>query len=88
MKKNLPFLLIVLLSNIPDLYSQEQLENTAHNVDLRENEQMVVNIDYQQMGVGGDNSWGLPVLGEYLIKPGNYSYGFTLHPVNMKHKDE
>ena len=88
MKKNLPFLLIVLLSNIPDLYSQEQLENTAHNVDLRENEQMVVNIDYQQMGFGGDNSWGLLVLDEYLIKPGNYNYGFTLHPVNMKHKDE
>ena len=88
MKKNLPILLIVLILVSSDLSSQELLENTAHNVDLRENEHMVVNIDYQQMGVGRDNSWGLPVLGEYLIKPGNYSYGFTLQPVNMKHKDE
>jgi hypothetical protein len=30
------------------------------------------------MGVGGDNTWGLPVLDEYLIKPGKYSYGFML----------
>jgi len=40
------------------------------------------NIDYRQMGVGGDNSWGLPVLDKYLIKPGNYSYSFILQSVS------
>jgi hypothetical protein len=30
------------------------------------------------MGVGGDNSWGLPVLEKYQIKPGSYHYNFTL----------
>ena len=59
-------------------YSQEVLENTTHDYKLLRGEQIVVNIDYGQMGVGGDNSWGLPVLDEYLIKPGEYSYGFSL----------
>jgi beta-galactosidase len=62
-------------------YSQEVLENTTHNVELIKAEHMVVNIDIKQMGVGGDNSWGLPVLDQYLIKPGKYSYGFTLQSV-------
>lgn len=62
-------------------YTQEDLENTAHNADLQAGRHMVVNMDGWQMGVGGDNSWGLPVLDNYLIKPGKYSYGFTLKPV-------
>jgi beta-galactosidase len=61
-------------------YSQEVLENTTHDFKLEKAEQIVVNIDYGQMGVGGDNSWGLPVLDEFLIKPGKYSYGFVLQP--------
>ena len=45
------------------------------------NNDLIVNIDYKQMGVGGDNSWGLPVLEKYLINPGKYSYNLSLRPV-------
>ena len=57
------------------------MENTTHDHKLLKSEQTKVNIYYGQKGVGGDNSWGLPVLDEYLIKPGKYSYGFSLQPV-------
>ncbi len=61
-------------------YTQEDLESATHDFKLTTGENLTVNIDYQQMGVGGDNSWGLPVMDKYLIKPGNYSYSFTLKP--------
>jgi beta-galactosidase len=44
-------------------------------------EHTFVNIDCAQMGVGGDNSWGLPVLEQYQLKPGKYNYGFILQSV-------
>lgn len=39
------------------------------------------NIDYKQMGVGGDNSWGAKPHAEYLLPYRNYEYSFTLRPV-------
>ena len=39
------------------------------------------NIDYGQMGVGGDNAWGAKTHAEYLLPYKNYSYAFTLRPV-------
>ena len=56
---------------------------TAHDFDLKLHDQLVVNIDHLQMGVGGDNAWGLPVMDKYQIKPGKYSFGFTLQPNNL-----
>jgi beta-galactosidase len=64
-------------------YTQDALEKTAHDFDLKLHDQLVVNIDHLQMGVGGDNSWGLPVMDKYQIKPGKYSFGFTLQPNNL-----
>ena len=40
-----------------------------------------VNIDFRQMGVGGDNSWGAQPLDKYKIPPQRYEYGFLLEPV-------
>jgi beta-galactosidase len=68
-------------------YSQEVLENSTHDINLRYDKQVLVNIDLMQMGVGGDNSWGLPVLDQYLIKPGHYSYSFMMQSVSEQHKD-
>ncbi len=59
-------------------YTQETLEKTAHDFELKDHTSTVVNIDCDQMGVGGDNSWGLPVLGNYQLKPGKYHYKFMI----------
>ena len=38
-------------------------------------------IDYKQMGVGGDDSWGARPLPKYQIVPGEYYYEFVMKPV-------
>jgi len=37
-------------------------------------------IDYKQMGVGGDNSWGARPHNKYTLYPGTYEYSFMLIP--------
>ena len=39
-----------------------------------------LNIDYDQMGIGGDDSWGAHTLQKYMLNETAYSYGFTLLP--------
>ncbi|WP_423794627.1 hypothetical protein [Maribacter arcticus] len=41
-----------------------------------------INIDHSQMGVGGDNSWGLLPHEEYQIKPENLSFQYMISPIN------
>jgi beta-galactosidase len=48
-------------------YTAFELENAKHHYELPNIHYTVVTIAGQQMGVGGDDSWGAPVHGEYLI---------------------
>ncbi|PHS04845.1 MAG: hypothetical protein COA88_13175, partial [Kordia sp.] len=52
-----------------------------HGADIKLGETIQWNIDYLQMGIGGDTSWGRLVHPEYTI-PANkkYSYSFTIKP--------
>ena len=51
---------------------------------------MELHIDYRQMGVAGDDSWGAMPHEPYLIKPSTtgYRYGFTLVPVSSSKEIE
>jgi beta-galactosidase len=60
-------------------YTQNELGSSRHDFELKEHKRTVVNIDCAQMGVGGDNSWGLPVLEKYQLKPGKYYYSFFIN---------
>ena len=51
-----------------------------HGADIQIGKSVQWNIDYLQMGVGGDTSWGRLVHDEYTIKPKNYQYSFTIKP--------
>ena len=59
-------------------YSQKSLEQATHDFKLVKEQLVTINIDCAHMGVGGDNSWGLPVNEPYLIKPGIYRYKFRI----------
>jgi beta-galactosidase len=59
-------------------YTQTVLSRAAHDFELVPSGFTTVNIDCSQMGVGGDNSWGLPVLPQYQLKPGKYKYSFEI----------
>ncbi len=40
----------------------------------------LLNLDWRQMGVGGDNSWGARPHEEYTLEPRPYTYRFRLRP--------
>ena len=52
-----------------------------HTTDIVKRDLVNLNIDYKQMGVGGDNSWGAMPHPEYRIKPANLSYGYIIKPI-------
>ena len=57
-----------------------ELEEARHVNELARGHIITVNIDYKQMGVGGDNSWGARPHPEYTLYPMTYSYSFRLRP--------
>ena len=59
------------------IYDGQTVVN-RHTNDVKERNLVSVNIDYKQMGVGGDNSWGDFTHPEYLLKDKVYNYSFRL----------
>ncbi len=53
-----------------------------HTTDVKPRDLTSVNIDYMQMGVGGDNSWGAWTHDEYRLTEGEYSYSFRIRGLN------
>ncbi|NOY97477.1 MAG: DUF4981 domain-containing protein [Chlorobi bacterium] len=53
-----------------------------HTTDVKPRNLTSVNIDYKQMGVGGDNSWGALIHPEYCLTDKEYSYSFSMLPVS------
>jgi beta-galactosidase len=64
-------------------YRLEDLEAAAHDEELPRRDRITVNLDHLQMGVGGDNSWGLEVHPPHRIAPGRtYEWSFRLEAVS------
>jgi len=61
-------------------YTMQDLERARRVHELRQRDTITVNLDYKQMGVGGDNSWGARTHPEYTLPAGDYSYSFRLRP--------
>ncbi|MFY0607061.1 MAG: DUF4981 domain-containing protein [Cyclobacteriaceae bacterium] len=55
-------------------------KSNRHTSDIVEKNHTNINIDYRQMGVGGDTSWGILPYQEYLIIPEPMKYTFTIMP--------
>jgi len=65
-------------------YKMESLEKYDHPYLIPYTKNTTINLDYQQMGVGGNDSWGAPPLDKYRLWPGKYSYSIRLKPVSGK----
>ncbi len=52
-----------------------------HTTDLVPRPLVNLNIDYRQMGLGGDTSWGVLPYQDYLIIPEPMKYTFTMTPL-------
>jgi len=49
---------------------------------------VTLNIDYKQMGVGGDDSWGALPHPEYTLPAGDYEYSFRINMFKSDLEDE
>ncbi|UCG59262.1 MAG: DUF4981 domain-containing protein [Phycisphaerales bacterium] len=61
-------------------FTMQDLEKATHANELPTRENITVNLDYKQMGVGGDDSWGARTHPNYTLPPRRYSYRFRLRP--------
>ncbi len=61
-----------------------RLVNT-HIDDVRPRDLVRVNIDYSQMGVGGDDSWGARTHLQYCLRDDSYLYSFRIVPLWRQH---
>jgi beta-galactosidase len=55
-------------------------KNQRHTYHLEQRDRVTVNLDYRQMGVGGDNSWGARPHEQYTLPVRGYSFSFRLRP--------
>ena len=60
-------------------YDGERVKS-RHTTDVVERDLTSLNIDYRQMGVGGDNAWGAKPHEEYRLEDSTYSYSFIIVP--------
>lgn len=71
-------------------FSQQAMEEAKHWFELKKEDEITLNVDLKQMGVGGNDSWtdiSAP-LEKYQIPAKNYSYSFHLIPMDGKAKVE
>ncbi len=59
-------------------FTMDELQKAAHTHELPLTGNVTINLDYRQMGVGGDNSWGAKTHPEYMLPSQPYSYRFRL----------
>ena len=52
-----------------------------HPSEIVHSDDITVNLDYRQMGVGGDDSWGAPIHKEFSLPAAEYDYKFRLEPI-------
>jgi beta-galactosidase len=84
--KGLKFTGMPLLSMSALNYTIEDLDpglekKGIHPGDLDPRDQVNVNVDLVQMGVGGDTSWGAWTYDRYRLAPVKYAYSFKITPV-------
>jgi len=58
-------------------FDQQKLAAAKHTNELVAEEQVIVRLDHQHMGVGGDDSWSPSVHSEYLLDAPSYRYALT-----------
>ncbi len=52
-----------------------------HYTDIKKRDLVNINIDYKQMGLGGDDSWGAKTHKQYTLPPRDYQFSFVIQPV-------
>lgn len=66
------------------LYTPYEFEQYDHGYKLPKSDKVTVRVNYKQMGIGGDDSWGAKTHPEFtLYADKSYKYSFSLQGVNV-----
>ena len=65
-------------------FEMEELERRKHPFEIVQSKDITVNLDFRQMGVGGDDSWGAWPHPEYRLTAKRYEYKFVIEPVSRQ----
>jgi beta-galactosidase len=65
----------------PQAQLDREQRDGAHTIDLKRTDRVYLNVDWKQMGVGGDNSWGAPVHAEYKLRAEPMEYSYMISPL-------
>ena len=61
----------------------QEIRGSRHPVDLPKREDVYLNLDLKQRGVGGDDSWWSKPHTQYCLLAHDYSFAFRLHPLQQ-----
>jgi len=59
----------------------EEIDQAGHHHELPAHGETWLNLDWKQMGLGGDDSWGALPLPQYRIRAAPCAYRFVLKPI-------
>jgi beta-galactosidase len=62
-------------------YTTDDLETAKHSYQMEYREDITLNVDMEQTGVGGDTSWGARTHDKYTLWPEPMSYSYRLRPL-------
>ena len=62
-------------------FDEGERKKQRHTFDIPKRDLININVDHSQMGVGGDNSWGLMPHEEYQIPAGNLLFSYMIKPL-------
>ena len=76
-----------LLSVSAHHYTTEDMEQASHSYKLARQPYVILNIDHEQTGVDGDNSWGARPRDWCTLWPDSYAYSYRLKPIFSEDTD-
>ena len=62
-------------------YTDEDVENAEHDHEIVRRDFIELQLDHQQMGIGGDNGWGAEVHEKYWVKAKPYRYTLMIQTI-------
>jgi beta-galactosidase len=82
MVKGMPLLSVSAHHFLNEDFDEGDVKKQRHPYDLKPRDLVTLNLDYKQMGVGGDTSWGDRARPhpEYRIPVKEYSFRFRIRP--------
>ncbi|MEN8116570.1 MAG: beta-galactosidase domain 4-containing protein, partial [Bacteroidota bacterium] len=69
------------LHNPIEDFDMEDMDDYRHTNDIVKKDGVFITTDLIQMGVAGDNSWGVRPMPKYSVPAQNYEFSFTIEPV-------